>query len=215
MRGGGIMLRTTRPNISIITNFGCHANCWYCIWKTHPLKDVKLETDWEKLRAFLVKYQDRGKVSVSGGGDCLYHYDQHVGWWIRLFEETKDLNMLVDVHTREKFTHQRFWKKINRCVFSSDRLEDDREYLEYLANLVKIRITHLVTKDTTYKMIEDYLRFQQKINCQFTIKELVGYDDGGRYKEIRKKYPEIFHLDEGDYNIYYMPDNVVRDKFLF
>lgn len=209
------MLRPTRPNISIITNFGCRANCWYCIWKTHPLRDVQLETDWEKLRGFLVKYQDRGKVSVSGGGDCLYRYDQYVGWWKRLFEETSDLRMLVDVHTREKFAHQGFWRRINRCVFSSDNLSDDEEYLEYLAKLVKLRITHVVTKNTTDKMIEEYLEFQERTGCQFTIKELVGYDDGGRYKEIRKKYPEIFYLDEGDYNIYYMPDNTIREKFLF
>lgn len=209
------MLRPTRPNISIITNFGCRANCWYCIWKTHPLRDVQLETDWEKLRGFLVEYQDRGKVSVSGGGDCLYRYDQYVGWWKRLFEETSDLRMLVDVHTREKFTHQGFWRRINRCVFSSDNLSDDEEYLEYLARLTKLRITHVVTKNTTDKMIEEYLEFQKRTGCQFTIKELVGYDDGGRYKEIRKKYPEIFYLDEGDYNIYYMPDNTIREKFLF
>lgn len=209
------MLRPTRPNISIITNFGCRANCWYCIWKTHPLRDVQLETDWEKLRGFLVEYQDRGKVSVSGGGDCLYRYDQYVGWWKRLFEETSDLQMLVDVHTREKFTHQGFWRRINRCVFSSDNLSDDEEYLEYLAKLTKLRITHVVTKNTTDKMIEEYLEFQERTGCQFTIKELVGYDDGGRYKEIRKKYPEIFYLDEGDYNIYYMPDNTIREKFLF
>lgn len=215
MRGGRIMLWPARPNISIITNFGCHADCWYCIWKAHPLKDVQLQTDWEKLRAFLVEYQDRGKVSVSGGGDCLYHYDQHVGWWIRLFEETSDLRMLVDVHTREKFTHQRFWKRINRCVFSSDYLSDDEEYLNYLIKHTKLRITHLVTKDTTDKMIEDYLRYQEKTGCQFTIKELVNYDDGGRYQAIKAKYPEIFYLDKGDYNIYYMPDNTVKEKFIY
>jgi hypothetical protein len=64
-------------------------------------------------------------------------------------------------------------------------------------------------------MIEEYLGFQRRTGCQFTIKELVGHDDDGRYKEIRKKYPEIFYLDEGDYNIYYMPDNTIREKFLF
>jgi hypothetical protein len=29
------------------------------------------------------------------------------------------------------------------------------------------------------------------------------------------KYPDIFHLDEGDYNIYYMPDNSIKTEFLF
>lgn len=208
------MLRTTSPNISIITNFGCQANCWYCIWKKHRLKDVSLETDWNKLENFLIEHKSKGKVSISGGGDSLYQYDRYIGWWIKLFEITTELNLLVDVHTREKFTHQKFWKRINRCVFSCDKLEDDIEYLKYIKQSTKLRITHLVTTDTTNEMIDDFLKFQTKTKCQFTIKELVGFDDNERYKEIRKKYPEIFYLDEGDYNIYYMPDNTITDTFL-
>lgn len=202
-------------NISVITNFGCRSNCWYCIWKGHKLENVQLKTDWDKLANFLYEHRDKGKVSVSGGGDCLYKYDEHVGWWIKFFELTNELNMKVDVHTREKFTHQSFWKKhINRCVFSSDKLENDIDYLEYLSQLTKIRITHLVTADTTLKAIEEYLKFQDKIKCQFTIKQLIGYTDNGMYEKIRNKYPELFHLDAGDYNIYYMPDNTITDKFL-
>lgn len=202
-------------NISVITNFGCRSNCWYCIWKGHELQYANEPTDWNKLEQFLTENKHKGKVSVSGGGDCLYRYDIYVGWWIKFFEFTNRLNMLVDVHTREKFTHQSFWRKhINRCVFSSDNLKDDKEYLEYLSKLTKIRITHLVTANTTYKMIDEYLDFQNKIGCQFTIKELIGHDDNGMYKKIREKYPEIYHLDEGDYNIYYMPDNTIRTSFL-
>jgi len=202
-------------NISIITNFGCRANCWYCIWKGHELQYANEPTDWDKLRQFLIDNQHKGKVSVSGGGDCLFRYDKYVGWWIKLFEIAKELNMLVDVHTREKFTHQSFWKKhINRCVFSSDRLEDDQEYLEYLSQLTKVRITHLVTSDTTFEMIDNYLDFQERTGCQFTIKELVGYDDEGMYKKIREKYPNIYNLDTGDYNVYFMPDNSIRMNFL-
>ena len=209
------MLRTISPNISVITNFGCRADCWYCIWKGHSLEGVNPPTDWVKLEKFLETYRDKGKVSVSGGGDCLYKYGQHVGWWIRLFELTGRLGLLVDVHTREEFTHQAFWRKhVNRCVFSSDKLEDDKTYLKYLSQLTKVRITHLVTKDTNFDLIDEYLTFQEKIGCQFTIKELIGHDDGGRYKEIREQRPEIFNLDAGDYNIYYMPDNSVQETFL-
>jgi hypothetical protein len=210
------MLRTTSPNISVITNFGCQANCWYCIWKQHELKNVNDPTNWQKLENFLISNKEKGKVSVSGGGDCLYKYDEHVGWWIKFFTITKDLDMLVDVHTREKFTHQSFWRKhINRCVFSSDILNDDeKEYLSYLSQLTKVRITHLVTANTTFDMIDEYLKFQQLINCQFTIKQLTGYSDNDMYQKIKTKYPDIYCLDEGDYNIYYMPDNSIRESFL-
>lgn len=208
------MLRTTSPNISIITNFGCHAACWYCIWKGHPLENVRLDTDWNKLYQFLSDNRDKGKVSVSGGGDCLYRYDKYVDWWIKLFEITKELGLLVDVHTREKFSHSRFWKRINKCVFSSDKLDNDKEFLDYLNFHTKVRITHLVTADTSDETIEEYIQYQKNTNCQFTIKELVGFDDKGRYKQIRIKYPEIYNLDAGDYNIYYFPNNIIGIKFL-
>lgn len=202
-------------NISVITNFGCHANCWYCVWKGHELENVNEKTDWNKLEQFLFDNKEKGKVSVSGGGDCLYEYGQYVDWWTKFFKIAAQLNLLVDVHTREKFTHQSFWKKyINRCVFSSDYLPNDIDYLGFLVKLVKVRITHVVTADTTFDMIDNYLHFQEKTGCQFTIKELVGHSDNGMYKKIREKYPEIYHLDKGDYNIYYMPDNSIRESFL-
>jgi len=208
------MLQTINPNISVITNFGCNAKCWYCIWKGHKLENVHPPTNWNKLKKFLCDNKEKGKVSVSGGGDSLYKYDKYAEWWDRFFEITKDLGMLVDVHTREKFRLAPFWEKINRCVFSSDNIKDDIQYLKVLSELTKVRITHLVTADTTYELIEQYLKFQNEIKCQFTVKELIGYSDNGMYKKIREHYPEIFHLNAGDYNIYYMPDNSIRKSFI-
>jgi len=201
-------------NISIITNFGCGSNCWYCIWKGHELEHANQETDWDKLEQFLIDNKYKGKVSVSGGGDSLYKYQEHEDWWNRLFDITNGLNMLVDVHTREKFMHEEFWSKINRCVFSSDRLLDDYWYLEYVVRFTKLRVTHLVTADTSFTHIGQYLDFQEKTGCQFTIKELIGHGDDGMYKKIRSVMPNIYHLDAGDYNIYYMPDNSIRESFL-
>jgi hypothetical protein len=208
------MLRTVSPNISVITNFGCRAKCWYCIWKGHELEKVNQPTNWKKLAQFLLDNKDKGKVSVSGGGDCLYKYDTYSDWWKTFFDITKEIGLLVDVHTREKFIDGNFWNKINRSVFSSDNLKDDIDYLKYLTKVTKVRITHLVTADTTLKMIDEYLKIQNEIKCQFTIKELIGYNDGGMYKKIRDRYPGIYNLDAGDYNVYYMPDNTIRKSFL-
>ncbi len=204
-----------QKNISIITNFGCHSDCWYCIWKGHKLENVCEETDWNKLTNFLVKYQEKKKVSISGGGDCLYESEKYAEWWNKLFNITEELDMLVDVHTREKLWNNFFWEAhINKCAFSSDKLMDDIDYLSWLCCYTQVRITHLVTADTTTTLIAEYLRFQARTGCQLTIKELIGHDDNGMYKIIRNEFPEIYHLDEGDYNIYYMPDNTISKKFL-
>ena len=72
----------------------------------------------------------------------------------------------------------------------------------------------LVTADTTDDMIEEYIDFHRHLACQLTLKELVGFDDKGRYKEVKKNFPDVFCLYAGDYNLYYMPDNTVRTSFL-
>ena len=209
------MLRTTCPNISVILNFGCKFNCWYCVWKGHDLESVSTLTDWDKLESFLYNNRDKGKVSISGGGDPLYQYDLHNDWWMKFFSIVEKLNLLVDIHTREKFINDYFWQNyINRCVFSSDLLSDDVDYLSYLLKFVKVRINHVVTANTTYELIDEYLSFQKQSNCQFTVKQLTGHFDNGMYSKICQKYPEIYRLDSGDYNIYYMPDNSIRDSFL-
>ncbi len=208
------MLRTISTNISIITNFGCRAKCWYCIWKGHKFEFINDKTNWVKLEKFLFKYKNKGKVSVSGGGDCLYKYKKHRTWWQKLFKITNKLSMKVDVHTREKFYNKLFWTKINKCVFSSDNLSQDKKYLQYLGKLTKLRITHLITAASTNRGIRDYLNFQRKNRCQFTIKQLTKYSDKGKYCYFRRKYPDIFYLDNGDYNIYYMPDNSITKNFI-
>lgn len=210
------MLRPTSTNISIITNFGCRSKCWYCIWRGHPLEHVSVKTDWAKLEQFLWNNRDKGKVSVSGGGDCLHKYDRHFEWWGRLFSITEKLRILVDVHTREMFWNDTFWKeRINRCVFSSDYpYTAEVEYLEYMSRLTKVRITHLVTGATTDATIDKYIELQKRLKCQFTIKELVGHSDCGAYRRIRDKYKSLYYLDSGDYNVYFMPDNSVATSFL-
>jgi hypothetical protein len=204
-------------NISIITNWGCHANCWYCVWKTHPLKNICPPTDWRELNNFLCQYAVDGidKVSISGGGDCLYKYEDHKEWWDKLFNICNKFEMRVDVHSRYKFYNSDFWKNINRVVVSSDNFYDDLQYFAWIIKYVKLRIVHVATDKSTLQQIKLYKEWCNKNNCQFTVKELVGFDDGGMYIKIKENFPDIFMLDSGDYNIYYMPDNSIRTKFLY
>ena len=160
--------------ISVITNFGCRAKCWYCIMKGHPLEHVNPQTDWKKLDEFLGKYESKGKVSLSGGGDCLYKFEDHIDWWKNFLDLVHKHNLLLDIHTREKFMEFGWLKKnINRVVFSSDHLDlvnenisksvTDREYITWLSHHVKVRVAHLVTANTSFGMIEDYINFCKRL----------------------------------------------------
>lgn len=208
------MIKT--DNISIITNFGCALDCWYCIWKNHPLHTLKqtmATTDWDKLHQFLFENKSKLKVSISGGGDPLYQYVSNKTWWEKLIHCCNSLGMLIDVHTREKLKDDLFWKTIHRCSFSSDQLKDDIEHLFYLCQVTQVRITHVVTAKTTDSLIQDYINFCMINDCQLTLKELALYNDHQKYIKLKRLYPDLFYLDSADYNNYFMPDNKVYSVF--
>ncbi|MFW6247375.1 MAG: hypothetical protein ACOC22_04380 [bacterium] len=217
------MLQTVTTNISIITNFGCYNNCWYCIWKKHSLKDTPQVTNWGKLEEFFHIYKkylkpigEIPKVSVSGGGDPLYQFTKNKDWWDKLFKLASKHKISIDIHTREILQDPGFWKNINRCVFSSDDLAEDKKFLDFVNEYTKLRICHVATEYSTDKKIKEYIDYKNVNNCQFTVKELSGFDDKGRYKEICEKYKdEVYCLDYGDYNLYFMPNSTITRKFDF
>ena len=61
--------------LSIITNFGCHYQCPECVVKNNGLK-MSNTNKWssvEGLASVLKDNPDINWVSVSGGGDPLFH----------------------------------------------------------------------------------------------------------------------------------------------
>lgn len=208
------MLRTISSNLSIITNFGCERNCWYCIWKNHQLRYTYKPTDWDKIRNFL-NYNYIKRLSVSGGGDCLYNYDKNLNWWINLFEIKKEFDLYLSIHTRKMIYNKSFLSKIDKYVYSFDKIEEiDRKYLNFLMNLgLNIRLVNVPNKFSKMSDIEKMISIRKDLNIQFTIKKLVGFKDNDIYNKLKKKYPKEYFLDEGDYNIYFMPDNKIYNSF--
>ena len=213
---------TDKTGISIITNFGCDNSCSYCIWKNHRLKDEKQPTDWESLYLFLEQNQEKGWVSVSGGGDPLYQRKKHQYWWDVLLSITEYLKLKVSVHTRSHCCDLSFWKRVDKCVFSIDHLSE-LSYIDWLWEetkvLFQIRLVHVVQATTSDDFIYELYDACYPRGFGVTLKEMVGCSDSGRYQQlknsnIRTVCPSLFFLDQGDYNIYYMPDNRIYHKFL-
>lgn len=202
-------------NISIITDFGCDNNCWYCVWKSHSLSGNKFNTDWDRLQNFLNEHSYKDKVSVSGGGDPLYRYEKEfdiVKWWNKLFSIT---NKKIDVHTRRKLYNIYFWSKINRVSFSIDDLEHCEYFLKYVSQYTKVRMVHVVTRRTREEDVQTMKDFAFKNGFQLTLKRLSGWGDGGKFDYFKIKFPELFFLEEGDYNLYFMPDNTVKTVYQY
>lgn len=206
-----------KKNISIITNFGCEHKCWYCIWKRHSLSKIESDFDFKKIRDFVNSNKGKAdKVSISGGGDPLYDFENNRhSFWDKIFCIVNDTKMNLDIHTRVRLYDDTFWKKIHKVALSSDSLEEDKEYIEYLSKLTKVRVVHVVTEFTTKDLIQSYSSYLSDKGIQLTLKELHGFDDKGRYDELKKEFQDLFFLDSDDYNIYYFPDNTIQEKFFF
>lgn len=86
--------------VSIITNFGCHYTCPECIVRNNGLK--MSETDHfstqEPLNKVLCKERPEW-VSVSGGGDPLFHWKEHWSFYEGLFHTAERRNVKLEMHT--------------------------------------------------------------------------------------------------------------------
>ena len=211
---------------SIIITFGCNNNCWYCVWKNfHKLKNIHSafkDTNWDKLNE-LIRYYPGNKINISGGLDPLYEYKSNLNWWNRLFKIARENNKLIDVHTREFVFEKSFLSNINKLVISFDTLEKiEKQMLRYYSKGTKIRLVKVITKETKLRELVNAVNFCRNYGFQITFKELYGFDDNCNFIEFENKLKNIYDFNRNkirflknkDYNIYYMPDNKVYDKFM-
>ena len=92
----------TDKYLSIITNFDCHYSCPECIVRNNKLKMTPTEeySSYMQLEHVLKnECNDCNWVSVSGGGDPLYHWWEHQAWWTGFFSVCKELGRKIELHT--------------------------------------------------------------------------------------------------------------------
>lgn len=83
--------------LSIITNFGCHYNCPYCIVKNNNLHIPKTTLHGLSMARKAFDAHGCNILSLSGGGDPLYQFNLHEDWYTRLFREFSDVD--IEMHT--------------------------------------------------------------------------------------------------------------------
>lgn len=208
---------------SIVTNFGCDNNCYYCIWKKHPLYKNDEKTDFEKLDKIISKYEGY-KINISGGGDPLYNYNNNILWWTKVYDICIKYNKLYDVHTRIFEGHDFLINTVNKIVLSFDNLEKSKPIIEaYLKLNKKVRLTKVIQKNTTEKELYNVDKYSIENNCEITFKKMSHCEDNLKYEFFKENYfknilklenPNILFLDDGNYNIYYMPDNTIQTRYI-
>ncbi len=207
-------------DLSIITNFGCSRKCYYCIWKSHSLKKVREKTNWGILEKILKEY-NREKISISGGGDPLFCLKDNLKWYRKLFGITGKYGIKVDIHTALLTKNEFILYNINKYVFHSswERFDQEKEVIEDIARKKKFRINFVLTDEYAEEDIMKYIKFCQERNIQLSFRELVGNRKCKHrgIKDLLAKMDNrngIKYIKQDDYNIYFMPDNKLYDKFI-
>lgn len=205
--------------LSIITNFGCHYSCPECVVRNnhlHMTPTLEDSTDYPALAWVLFNARYNGTpynwVSVSGGGDPLFHWWEHQKWWDNFFTSCTKEGVKTELHTSyfdsqdEKMLFFPF-EKFDRAVYHV-------HYTKDLINIVrhgneKVRVVFVVSPDMTEDTIRDIVKlvktspyidelsFRQYVDENYqTTYYLHDFLKAGHQKDW-------WYIEQNDYNTYY------------
>ena len=214
--------------LSIITNFGCHYKCPYCIVKNCGIRVPKTTVEGlQGLQAAIEKYECNW-VSISGGGDPFYKLEEHIDWWNELFTilsecvppESDAQSVKLELHTSylsDEFDDDASpFVPFNRVVYHCRNISDLFRIKRYGGQIV--RVVYVVTENATEEKISeiativkhhpeiDELSFRQMVDSEYRAthycEEYLKSGHGDRW----------WYIEQNDYNLYYA-ENEVKFKY--
>lgn len=95
---------STSPNFTIIVNwkekgFGCSKVCSYCNWRGSPLLPNGAQST--KVISAFIRQSKKSFITVSGGGDPLYKYEENYPSLLSMIDTIKANGFKVRIITRE------------------------------------------------------------------------------------------------------------------
>lgn len=198
--------------VSIITNFGCHYTCPECIVRNNGLK--MSETDnfstQEPLNKVLCKERPEW-VSVSGGGDPLFHWKDHWSFYEGLFHTAERRNVKLEMHTSylpdspevQDFPLNWFERVVYHVHKFDDLLHVERKFGE------KVRVVFVVDDNMTEQdvlFIAGYVAGSGEID-ELSFRQRVdeNYKETYHLHELLTKYHKKlwWYITQSDYNLYF------------
>lgn len=156
--------------LSILTNFGCHWGCRYCVYRENGIniKTTDYRTfGWKELEEQLKKHKEE-LISISGGGDPLYDYDKNIQrskeFYNKLFFLLDKYDCHLELHTSmliESFPYDKY----GRVVFhlsSPTQISLINNRLFKLPELV--RVVYVVQDYYTKSLIYQIVKKMQSTN---------------------------------------------------
>lgn len=205
---------TVNKYLSIITNFGCHYTCPYCIVKENNLKIPKTTIKGlHKLLPDINKYCC-DIISVSGGGDPLHNYEENKDWWDVLFKKADSYHLPIEIHTSyiDNLAVNKLAAKTKRMVYhlrDFSQLEKIKRFGDEI-----IRVVYVVTKDFTLQQLMDISLFVKNSDCidELSFRQMVNEDyQEEHYLEdyLKLGYKKLwYYIEQNDYNLYYAENKI-------
>lgn len=206
--------------LSVLTNFGCHYSCPYCVVTNCGISIPKTTVEGlQGLEEAIVKHECNW-VSISGGGDPFYKLEEHHDWWNKFFETVEGLPVKLELHTSyltdtyddDMSPFYAFDRVVYHCRNISDLFRIKR------CGDQIVRVVYVVTDTATETKINDIaaivkhhpeideLSFRQMIDSNYQTthycEEHLKAGHGDRW----------YYIEQGDYNIYYT-ENEVKSRY--
>ena len=207
--------------LSIITNFGCHYTCPYCIVRENGLSIPK--TTLAGLDILKNTYLSGGYniISISGGGDPMFHFNEHIDWYNKLFEIANELHAPLELHTSYiDLPAELDVSKFYRIVYHSHEhkyYKNDLNRIKKFGNEI-VRAVFVVEKDFTEDDINYIADFCSKSTAidELSFRQMVDSNYQNTYYNYdyltaghKKRW---FYITQYDYNTYYTEGNT-NNKF--
>lgn len=205
--------------LSIITNFGCHGKCPYCIVRENGIKVPKTTLSGLDNLDNLFHVNKFNIISVSGGGDPLHEYNKHFDWYRKLFKIAKEYNskhntcspypVPIEMHTSYMTDDVSFlFYDCKRVVYHLNSIEQLSK-IHRTGNEI-VRVVYVVTEDFTLERImEIAMRVHDSDQIdELSFRQLVGknYETTDYWHDVLKfGHGKFWHyIEQRDYNIYYV-----------
>lgn len=198
--------------MSIITNFGCHGECPYCIVRENGIDVPKTTLAGLKNLIKEIREHSCNIISISGGGDPLHKYESHKDYYTELLKIASENDLPVEIHT--SYIDSDFpMDKCKRVVYHLRDMKD-LDKIKRIGNEI-VRVVFVVTEEMgKYDLLEiawdcresdiiDELSFRQMVNDKYETMDYLH-----RTLKSGHKLGYWHYIEQNDYNLYYVNGQV-------
>lgn len=208
--------------LSILTNFGCHWSCTYCVYRENGIKIPRTTEEgfnWFKLEQEIMNMEG-DEISISGGGDPLYNYKDNQWFYDRVLDLATKYNKKLELHTTY-IDYEFDYSDFDRIVFHMNnptqiRLIDNSRNRLWLPT--NVRVVFVLQPHYNEYLVNHII---EEVKKNSDISELVSFrqliDNNGQAVDImhdklkERHLKDLYYIEQCDYNDYFVNDHIEKE----